>query len=224
MIANLAGADIRPGLDGSPAARASRSPSSPAVATAGRPCATATVEVIDEPGVDGELALRPGWPSMFRGYLHDEERYARVLRRRLVPHRRRRPPRRRRLAVVRRPRRRRDQVRRPPHRSVRGRERADGAPRRRRGRRDRRARPGGRRGRQGVRDPRDRATSRARTCASSCSASPAAGSAPPSRRATIAFDQHLPKTKSGKIMRRLLQGPRARPARGRPVHAGAAVS
>ena len=23
----------------------------------------------------GELALRPGWPSMFRGYLHDEERY-----------------------------------------------------------------------------------------------------------------------------------------------------
>ncbi|WP_457754754.1 FAD-dependent monooxygenase [Streptomyces rochei] len=23
----------------------------------------------------GELALRPGWPSMFRGYLHDDERY-----------------------------------------------------------------------------------------------------------------------------------------------------
>jgi acetyl-CoA synthetase len=23
----------------------------------------------------GELALRPGWPSMFRGYLHEEERY-----------------------------------------------------------------------------------------------------------------------------------------------------
>jgi acetyl-CoA synthetase len=30
-----------------------------------------------EAGVDetGELALRPGWPSMFRGYLDDEERY-----------------------------------------------------------------------------------------------------------------------------------------------------
>jgi acetyl-CoA synthetase len=27
-------------------------------------------------GVTGELALRPGWPSMFRGYLHEEERYA----------------------------------------------------------------------------------------------------------------------------------------------------
>jgi len=27
-------------------------------------------------GTEGELTLRPGWPSMFRGYLHDEERYA----------------------------------------------------------------------------------------------------------------------------------------------------
>jgi acetyl-CoA synthetase len=34
------------------------------------------VEVIDEPDVDGELALEPGWPSMFRGYLHDDARYA----------------------------------------------------------------------------------------------------------------------------------------------------
>jgi len=25
--------------------------------------------------VQGELALKPGWPSMFRAYLHDEERY-----------------------------------------------------------------------------------------------------------------------------------------------------
>jgi acetyl-CoA synthetase len=28
-------------------------------------------------GHEGMLALRPGWPSMFRGYLHDDERYAR---------------------------------------------------------------------------------------------------------------------------------------------------
>ena len=28
-----------------------------------------------EPGVEGELALRPGWPSMFRGYLNEEQRY-----------------------------------------------------------------------------------------------------------------------------------------------------
>jgi acetyl-CoA synthetase len=35
-----------------------------------------TAEVLDEPGVEGELALRPGWPSMFRGYLDDPARYA----------------------------------------------------------------------------------------------------------------------------------------------------
>ena len=28
------------------------------------------------PWVQGELVLRPGWPSMFRGYLHDEDRSA----------------------------------------------------------------------------------------------------------------------------------------------------
>jgi acetyl-CoA synthetase len=27
------------------------------------------------PDVEGELALKPGWPSMFRGYLNDEARY-----------------------------------------------------------------------------------------------------------------------------------------------------
>lgn len=29
----------------------------------------------DQPGVIGELALRQGWPSMMRGYLHEQERY-----------------------------------------------------------------------------------------------------------------------------------------------------
>jgi acetyl-CoA synthetase len=32
--------------------------------------------VIDEPDVQGELALKPGWPSMFRAYLNEPERYA----------------------------------------------------------------------------------------------------------------------------------------------------
>jgi acetyl-CoA synthetase len=27
-------------------------------------------------GAVGQLALRPGWPAMFRGYLHEDERYA----------------------------------------------------------------------------------------------------------------------------------------------------
>ena len=34
------------------------------------------IEVIKTPNTLGELALRPGWPSMFRGYLNEPERYA----------------------------------------------------------------------------------------------------------------------------------------------------
>jgi acetyl-CoA synthetase len=33
------------------------------------------VQVKAEPGHDGELARRAPWPSMMRGYLHEEERY-----------------------------------------------------------------------------------------------------------------------------------------------------
>ena len=33
------------------------------------------VREIAAPGVDGELALRAGWPSMFRGYLNNAARY-----------------------------------------------------------------------------------------------------------------------------------------------------
>jgi acetyl-CoA synthetase len=73
MIANLAGADIRPGSMGRPlpgveAAILRRGPDGRAAVRDG------AVDVIDEPDVDGELALKPGWPSMFRGYLHDEAR------------------------------------------------------------------------------------------------------------------------------------------------------
>ena len=74
MVANYAAMDIRPGSMGKPL-----------------PGIEATVLRRDErgkvvldpagdavpagPGEEGELALRPGWPSMFRGYLGDEERY-----------------------------------------------------------------------------------------------------------------------------------------------------
>ena len=34
-----------------------------------------TCDIVTEPDVVGELALVPGWPSMFRGYLGDEARY-----------------------------------------------------------------------------------------------------------------------------------------------------
>ncbi|OBH14830.1 acetate--CoA ligase [Mycobacterium sp. E3247] len=67
MIANTPAFDIKPGSMGRPL---------PGVdAFIVRREDDGPVEVIDEPGVEGELALRPGWPSMFRGYLNAEERY-----------------------------------------------------------------------------------------------------------------------------------------------------
>ena len=39
--------------------------------------ADGTVELVTGPDQEGMLALRAGWPSMFRGYLHEEERYER---------------------------------------------------------------------------------------------------------------------------------------------------
>ncbi|MER6610388.1 acetate--CoA ligase [Streptomyces sp. NPDC000927] len=75
MIANFASGDIRPGSMGRPlpgveAGLLERGKDGRAEVTAGH------VRVIGESGRVGELALRPGWPSMFRGYLHDEARYA----------------------------------------------------------------------------------------------------------------------------------------------------
>jgi acetyl-CoA synthetase len=69
MIANYPAMEIRPGSMGKPL------PGIEAAVVERRK--DGTVEVIDAPGRDGELALRPGWPSMFRGYLHEEERYRR---------------------------------------------------------------------------------------------------------------------------------------------------
>lgn len=74
MIANFAATEIRPGSMGRPlpgvvAGLLERGPDGRAVVTDGQ------VEEIGTPGHEGELALRPGWPSMFRGYLNAEERY-----------------------------------------------------------------------------------------------------------------------------------------------------
>jgi acetyl-CoA synthetase len=33
------------------------------------------IKIIKKPGIQGQLVLRKGFPSMFRGYLHEEERY-----------------------------------------------------------------------------------------------------------------------------------------------------
>jgi acetyl-CoA synthetase len=67
MIANYAAMDIRPGSMGKPL---------PGIEAAiVQKNEAGQVEEITEPDVQGELALRPGWPSMFRAYLYEEERY-----------------------------------------------------------------------------------------------------------------------------------------------------
>jgi acetyl-CoA synthetase len=67
MVANFPALDIRPGSMGKPV---------PGVEAAIVRRTKAGVEIVDEPGREGILALRPGWPSMFRGYLGDPARYA----------------------------------------------------------------------------------------------------------------------------------------------------
>jgi acetyl-CoA synthetase len=67
MIANFAGMDIRPGSMGRPL---------PGVEAAiVRRTGDDRAEVIEQPDRQGELALRPGWPSMFRGYWGEPARY-----------------------------------------------------------------------------------------------------------------------------------------------------
>ncbi|HLG11578.1 MAG TPA: acetate--CoA ligase, partial [Dehalococcoidia bacterium] len=67
MIANYAAMDIRPGSMGRPL---------PGVEAAivERTEGGSVVE-ITQPNQQGELALRPGWPSMFRAYWHEPQRY-----------------------------------------------------------------------------------------------------------------------------------------------------
>jgi acetyl-CoA synthetase len=78
MIANYRAMDVRPGSMGRPlpgveAAIVRRRPESISEAEGGS--AAPTVDVIEEPDVQGELALMKGWPSMFRTYVGEEERY-----------------------------------------------------------------------------------------------------------------------------------------------------
>jgi len=67
MIANYAAMDVRPGSMGKPL---------PGIeAFIVRKTEDGKIEAIEEPDAQGELALRPGWPSMFRAYLNEPERY-----------------------------------------------------------------------------------------------------------------------------------------------------
>jgi acetyl-CoA synthetase len=66
MIANYAAMDVKPGSMGRPL---------PGIEAGIVRHENGTVAEITEPEREGELALRPGWPSMMRGYLNEEERY-----------------------------------------------------------------------------------------------------------------------------------------------------
>ncbi len=67
MIANYLSQPVRPGSMGRPL---------PGIEAAiVRQNDDGTITKVTEPGKDGDLALRPGWPSMFRGYLHNDEKY-----------------------------------------------------------------------------------------------------------------------------------------------------
>jgi acetyl-CoA synthetase len=68
MIANVAALDVKPGSMGKPL------PGIEAAIVRRRD--DGSIETIADPDAQGELALRPGWPSMFRGYLDAPERYA----------------------------------------------------------------------------------------------------------------------------------------------------
>ncbi len=68
MIANVAGQDVKPGSMGKPL---------PGITAAiVRRNAEGRVEEIAPPMSMGELALKSGWPSMFRAYLNEPARYA----------------------------------------------------------------------------------------------------------------------------------------------------
>ncbi|HEX6320599.1 MAG TPA: acetate--CoA ligase [Burkholderiales bacterium] len=66
MIANTAAMDVKPGSMGKPL---------PGVQAALVHRVETGISLVEAPGEEGELALRAGWPSMFRGYLGQEERY-----------------------------------------------------------------------------------------------------------------------------------------------------
>ena len=66
MIANFAALPVKPGSMGKPL---------PGIQAAIVERTAGGVRTVEEPNVEGELALKAGWPSMFRGYLGEDERY-----------------------------------------------------------------------------------------------------------------------------------------------------
>lgn len=66
MIANYPSMEVKPGSMGKPL---------PGVKAAIAEVKDNQIKIIKKPGIQGQLVLKKGFPSMFRGYLHEEERY-----------------------------------------------------------------------------------------------------------------------------------------------------
>jgi acetyl-CoA synthetase len=66
MIANFVSMKVKPGSMGKPL---------PGIVAAIAEVTENGLEIITAPGKQGHLVLRRGWPSMFQTYLHDEARY-----------------------------------------------------------------------------------------------------------------------------------------------------
>ncbi|MBL6448077.1 acetate--CoA ligase [Fulvivirga sp. 29W222] len=66
IIANYRSMEVKPGSMGKPL---------PGIKAAIAEIIDNKFTIIDEPGKQGHLVLKRGWPSMFRSYLHQEERY-----------------------------------------------------------------------------------------------------------------------------------------------------
>lgn len=66
MIANFPSMKVKPGSMGKPL---------PGIEAGIAEITEKEVKIITEPDKKGHLVLKKGWPSMFRAYLHDDERY-----------------------------------------------------------------------------------------------------------------------------------------------------
>jgi acetyl-CoA synthetase len=71
MIANYPMMKVKPGSMGKPL---------PGVEAAIAAVTDTELKIITEPGKQGHLLLKKGWPSMFCAYLHDEDRYNKCFR------------------------------------------------------------------------------------------------------------------------------------------------
>lgn len=71
MISNYRNMPVKPGSMGKPL---------PGITAAIAEVKEENLEIITEPNKSGHLVLKSGWPSMFKTYLHEEERYAKCFR------------------------------------------------------------------------------------------------------------------------------------------------